>query len=68
MEGKVVQIVWYWHIVLFRFFAHHYGALSAFICLAFCLERFICALCEGLIQRVPTGFSLVKILLDTRLP
>lgn len=42
---------------LVSLFVHHYGALGAFISLAYCLERFICALCEGLTQRVPTGMS-----------
>lgn len=39
---------------------HHYGALGAFI-RGEGGERFICALCEGLIQRVLTRFLLVKI-------
>jgi hypothetical protein len=39
---------------------HHYGALGASI-RGEGGERFICALCEGLIQRVLTRFLLIKI-------
>jgi hypothetical protein len=43
-----------------NFLVHHYGALGASI-RGEGGERFICALCEGLIQRALTRFLLVKI-------
>jgi hypothetical protein len=54
------------NIVIVSFFVHHSGALGASI-RGEGGERFICALCEGLIQRVLTRFLLVK-LCNNRLP